>query len=61
MGGHELMTALHNYLRANGFPHLSQSDLEIELLKALEQQYTPGYFVFDNQPDDFVELAQRLI
>jgi len=61
MGGHELMTALHNFLRASGFPRLSQSDLEIELLKALEQQYMPGYFAFDNQPDDFVELAQRLI
>jgi hypothetical protein len=61
MGGHELMTALHNFLRAKGFPRLSKSDLEIELLKALEQQYAPGYFAFDNQPDDFVELAQRLI
>jgi hypothetical protein len=57
LGGHELMSALCAYINRKGVSHLSDSDLETELINALDRLYAPGFFV----PDDFDELARRLI
>ncbi|MCU0645908.1 MAG: hypothetical protein MUC94_16815, partial [bacterium] len=56
MGGHELMKALLNFLNNHQFP-ISLTDLEDELLNALNQIYIPGFFA----PDDFQILADRMI
>lgn len=60
MDGKKLMTALLNFIKARGFPRLAQSDLESELIQSVEQHYFPGYFASGSEPDDFVELANRL-
>jgi hypothetical protein len=57
LGGHELMLALCAQIKQMGVPRLSNSDLETELINALDRLYAPGFFV----PDDFDELARRLI
>ena len=57
MGGHELMSALCAYVNQAGVPHLSHSDLETELLNALDRLYDPGFF----EPDDFAHLAEMLV
>ena len=55
MGGHELLSAPLEHLSQSGIP-ISQSDLETELLQALDQIYTPGFYPVD----DFAQLADRL-
>ncbi len=57
MGGHELMSALLGYLNRQGLSHLSLSTLQNELVSAIEREYEPGVF----SPDDFSELADRLV
>jgi hypothetical protein len=57
MGGHELMSALLDYLNRQGLSHLSLSTLQNELITALERDYEPGFF----SPDDFSDLANRLV
>lgn len=57
VGGHELMSSLLAHMNQNGISHISQSLFETELIKALDREYVRGYF----QPDDFGELADRLI
>lgn len=57
VGGHELMSALLSHMNRNGISHISLSLLESELIKALDHEYIPGYF----EPDEFVELADRLV
>jgi hypothetical protein len=57
LGGHELMSALCAYINRTGVPRLSNSDLETELINALDRLYAPDFFV----PDDFAELARWLI
>jgi len=57
LGGHELMSALRAYVNQAGVPRLSHSDLETELLNALDQLYDPGFF----EPNDFAQLAEKLI
>ena len=61
MDGKKLMAALLNFVKAGGFPRLSKSDLENEFIESLDRQYTPGYFASGSEPDDFVELANRLV
>ncbi len=56
MGGHELMSALLRYLNEQGLSSLSRSDLETELINSFERQYKRVFF-----PDDFSELADRLV
>jgi hypothetical protein len=53
MAGKELMSALSQQV----VPRLSRSDLHTELITALERRYAPGFFT----PDDFSELANRLV
>ncbi len=55
MGGHELLSGLLTYLNNNGFP-ISLTGLEDELLKALDQLYTDGFYM----PDDFQQLSRRI-
>lgn len=57
LGGHESMSALCAYVNQAGVPRLSHSDLETELLDALDRLYGPGFF----EPDDFAQLAERLV
>lgn len=61
MDGKKLMARLLDFVKVRGFPRLSQSDLESELIQSLEQRYFPGCFASGIEPDDFVELADRLI
>lgn len=56
LGGHELMSALLDYINQLQCP-LSLSDFEDQLLISLAQQYVPNFFV----PDEFSELTQRLV
>lgn len=58
MGGHELMSALHHFLRGEGAPSgYSRSLLSDDLLQALARVYAPGALFL---PDDFGELAAVL-
>ncbi len=56
MGGHELLSALGEYINKSGVSHLSIAGLEDELLKALEDLYCDAFFA----PNDFAQLAERL-
>ncbi len=55
--GKDLMSALCRYLNEQGLSRLSRIDLETELINSFERQYSPGFF----DPDDFSELAARLV
>ncbi|MEA3339515.1 MAG: hypothetical protein U9R15_06060, partial [Chloroflexota bacterium] len=57
MDGKELLSALCSYVNRAGVPRLSRSTLEEELIGALDRLYEPGFF----EPDDFAQLAERLI
>lgn len=56
LSGHDLMSTLIHHINILQCP-LSLIDFEDQLLKSLDQQYTPNFFV----PDEFAELARRLI
>jgi len=56
MGGHELLSALGEYINERGVSHLSVSDLGDELLRALDKLYCDTFFA----PNDFAQLAERL-
>lgn len=56
LGGHELLKALLDFMNQFGLP-ISKTDLEDELLYALNQIYAPGFYA----PDDFQSLADRMI
>jgi hypothetical protein len=56
MAGKELMGALREFIDQAGVT-ISLADLETELINALEGLYGPGFF----DPDDFSELASRLV
>ena len=51
------MSALCDHVNQSGVSRLSRSTLEEELIRALDRLYEPGLF----EPDDFAQLAQRLI
>ena len=57
LDGHELMSALCSYVNRVGVANLSRHDFTLELLRALDRLYEPGFF----QPDDFAQLKDRLI
>ena len=54
--GKELMSGLCRHVSQLGMSHLSYSDLQGELLRAVDRLYSPGFY----DPDDFELLAQRL-
>jgi hypothetical protein len=57
LDGHKLMSALRLHVNQAGVSHLSRSDLETELLNALDRLYEPGFF----EPDDFAQLAEKIV
>jgi len=57
LGGHELISQLLQHLHNVFRFHISLSDLTNELLNASDRLYNPDFF----DPDDFQELASKLI
>ena len=57
LDGHKLMSSLRMYINRTGVPRLSRSDLETELINALDRLYQPGFF----ERDDFSRLAERVV
>ncbi len=56
LSGHELMSALLHHINQQHLP-LSLTDFEDQLLDSLVFEYAPDFFI----PDEFSELARRLI
>lgn len=57
IGGKGVMLALLEYAKQHWLRSLTRSVLEVELIDAFERQYEPDYFV----PDDFLQIARRLV
>ena len=57
VSGHGLLSGLCSFINHLGLSRLSRADLRTELVNALDRLYAPGFF----QPDDFDDLAQRLV